>query len=119
LQEIGASIELEIRRPRSTCTISAEEICGQVVYVDRFGNLVTNISSRDLREFGGGGPLEVFLDGKHACRLLTTYASVNAGSPVAVVGGFDRLEISINADSASKRFGAGFGVPVTVRKELQ
>lgn len=116
-QEIGTHIGIERRLPVVSCKVSREEIFGQVVYVDRFGNLITNISSRMLRELGGGEHLEVSLDGKNAGTLRSTYASVPAGSTVAVVGGFDRLEIALNGGDACSAFGAGVGASVAVQKK--
>jgi len=116
LEEIGNKVELMRRLPEMKFKISTREILGQVVYIDHFGNLITNISSRVLREFAGGDDLVIYFDEKMSCPFRPTYASVGAGAPVAVIGGFDRLEIGVNHGNASIIFGARIGDAIKVCK---
>lgn len=116
LQEIGSVVELSRRLPAMRFKMSAREILGQVVYIDRFGNLITNISSQVLRQFAGGDDLEIYIDEKMSCSLKPAYASVSVGAPVAVFGGFDRLEIGVNQGNASTFFGARIGDSIKVCK---
>ncbi len=116
LQDFGIKAELVRRLPAPEFSVSVREILGQVVYIDRFGNLITNISSQVLREFTGNDDLEIFVDEKTSCSLKPTYASVGVGAPVAVIGGFDRLEIGVNQGNASVSFGARIGDSIKVCK---
>ena len=63
---------------------------GEVVYVDRFGNLTTNVSDRDLSELlshFGGDPTEVVVVVEGAVLTLArTYGEVSEGEPCALVG---------------------------------
>jgi hypothetical protein len=117
LQEIGTSVEFVRRLPAPKYSLSARAISGQIVYIDRFGNLITNISLHLLREFAGDHELEIDLQRKGIGPLRSTYGSVDAGAPVAVIGGFDRLEIGVNQGNASIFFGAQIGDAVTIRKK--
>lgn len=118
LERVGKPAPLAPRLPRLACLVSADEITGQVTYVDHFGNLITNIPARYLREFGGAGDLEIFLENHVVGALTCTYADVESGAVAAMVGGFDFLEIGINRGSAALYFAARIGAPVMVRKKL-
>jgi S-adenosylmethionine hydrolase len=90
---------------------------GVVLKVDGFGNLITNIRAEDLSpdslEKG-----EVKLQaGSHAVtRLVPTFASGNAGEPIAYVGSNGYVEIAVNKGSAAKTLGIGRGTPVLLTK---
>jgi S-adenosylmethionine hydrolase len=90
---------------------------GVVLKVDGFGNLITNIRAEDLSpdslEKG-----EVKLQaGNHAVtRLVPTFASGNAGEPIAYVGSNGYVEIAVNRGNAAKTLGIGRGTPVLLTK---
>lgn len=90
---------------------------GQVVAVDHFGNLITNIDDRALagmQDGSGGDTVRIQVAGTWIEGLSSAYEAVPAGSPVAVMGSKNRLEICINQSDASARFG-GLGTSVLVR----
>lgn len=77
---------------------------GQVLLVDRFGNLITNLPGRDdgvVRIAGQAAP------------VARTYASVEPGALVAVTGSTGHLEVSVRDGSAAERLGASTGTVVT------
>ncbi len=79
-----------------------------VVYVDHFGNLVTNIQSltgQDVQVLVGGTTLP----------LRHTYADVASGELVALVGSSGDLEIAVRDGSAAERLGVGVGTPVEIQ----
>lgn len=83
---------------------------GEVVYVDGYGNLVTNLRRAD----SAGSP--VFTVGRMKVKgIARSYEEVPVGSPVAVEGGFGYLEISVREGSATHVSGAGLGSTVTLR----
>ena len=89
---------------------------GQVVHIDRFGNLVTNISQEDL---GGGrgvtGSSVVIQIGAVSIRELSrTYGDREPGDLLALWGSSDCLEISVNLGSAAQRLDATIGAQLRV-----
>lgn len=99
--------------------IGPDEWRATVVHVDRFGNLVTSFSERELRalgETGGQTPQLVVRVGREEIPLVRTYSDVPAGAPCALVGSAGRLEVAVNGDSAARRLGATLGQPVLVRR---
>jgi len=94
------------------------ELVGEVVYVDDFGNIVTNISSKDLEELetSGGDLLHVRMGRKiFDMRFCSAYGEVPARTPLVIIGSHDFLEISINQGNASKTLNLEIGDSFSIR----
>jgi S-adenosyl-L-methionine hydrolase (adenosine-forming) len=113
LAELGPGIDQLMRldaRPPSTGT---DGIVGEVVRVDRFGNLVTNIDRQALARVGLAA---VAAAGERAeIPLVSTYADAPGGTLCALVGSDDYLELAVNGGSAAVATGLGVGAAVRVR----
>jgi len=93
------------------------ELLGEVLHIDDFGNIVSNISAEDLEKMGirEGCSLRVKLDGDTlTLKLCSAYGEVPAETALAIIGSGDFLEISINQGSASRTFKVKNGDPVCV-----
>lgn len=112
LSELGPPVhtlaELELPRPRQAPGL----VEGEVIHVDRFGNLITNLESRDL-----GAVRAVEVPGAFLSGLSRTYADVEPGALLALIGSGGLLEISVRDGSAAAALGAGRGARVAVRTE--
>ena len=95
---------------------------GEVVHVDRFGNLTTNVSDRALSEMlahFGGDPTEVVVIVEGAVLpLVRTYGDVSEGEPCALGGSGRRLEIAIHGGNAARILGVARGAAVRIRAAL-
>ena len=90
-------------------------LSGNLVQVDHFGNLTTNIDHRLLREAqtqSAGGAVTIRLGNQTLSGLSTCYADAPAGAPLALVGSRGLLEIAVNQGNARHFFGASRGDPV-------
>ncbi len=88
-------------------------VCGQVIVVDHFGNLVTNIGAADLP--GPRDRLVVRASAAPELRgVLRTYSDVASGEALALVGSAGLLEIAVRDGSAAARLGLARGAPVHV-----
>jgi S-adenosyl-L-methionine hydrolase (adenosine-forming) len=96
--------------------VTADQIVAEVLRVDRFGNLVTNIERREFERFAGGAHLEVTA-GTHAVgKVVATYADAEPGSVCALFGSTDHLEVAVNGASAAEQLGLGRGARVTIAR---
>lgn len=86
---------------------------GEVVYVDHFGNLVTNIPAPALRAFRDSA-VSVRIGGMSVAPLHRTYADVAPGALLALIDSWDVLEIAVRDGSAAQILRAGIGAPVHV-----
>ena len=91
---------------------------GQVIHVDRFGNLVTNITREDLEQFHGDErcALCVHVAAEEICGVSRTYAEVGLGELLAVIGSSGLLELSANRGSAADILGVGRRASVRVTR---
>jgi S-adenosyl-L-methionine hydrolase (adenosine-forming) len=105
---------LELPAPRA----GAREIRGEVIYVDSFGNLVTNIGRDALRGFEArfhAMRLSVRIDAGAPMEIHEVYGDVPQGAPLAIFGSFDLLEIAVRDGNAAERFAAAPGATVKIR----
>lgn len=96
---------------------SPREVRGEVIYVDGFGNLVTNIDRGTAERFGTRfrhKSLSVRIKGGAAMRLLDAYGDAPKGVPLAIFGSFGLLEVAIRDGNAANRFAAGPGTSVSL-----
>ncbi|PWU18969.1 MAG: hypothetical protein C5B50_07670 [Verrucomicrobia bacterium] len=87
---------------------------GEILYLDHFGNAITNIDSAALESLGGRS-LCVYLGRKPRCPVCDFYQAVPSGKPIAVLGSSAFLEIAINGGNAAKTFSLRPGDPMTVQ----
>jgi S-adenosylmethionine hydrolase len=102
---------VELAAPAAHCSESA--VSGQVVYVDHFGNLVTNVDANAITCFPGRR-LSVSISGRPVVGPVTAYAAVPEGALLAIVGSWGMLEIAVRNGNAAGTLAAGPGTPVTV-----
>jgi len=95
-------------------TAAPFELAGQVIHVDRFGNLITNFRETDLALLGGG-EYRVQVGGCAIDRIVSTYVDAEIGEVVALMGSSGYLEISERNGSAAAILSAGPGTEVRVR----
>jgi S-adenosylmethionine hydrolase len=96
--------------------INNDALAGEVLRIDRFGNLVTNIDRRLFDKFSQSANIEISAGMHRVPRVVATYAEASAGEVCALFGSTDHLEIAINAGSASEHLGLSRGAPVIIRK---
>ena len=77
-----------------------------MIFVDRFGNAVTNLVG------ARGGTVEL---GTLAIDLRRTYAEVEAGKPLALVGSTGFVEIAVRNGDAARTLGLKRGSIVALR----
>lgn len=91
-----------------------DTIEGEVIYVDGFGNLVTNIEAAALAAFPAGS-LSTSVAGMGVIGPVATYATVAIGAALATIGSWNLLEIAVRNGNAAQHFAAGKGTSVRVR----
>lgn len=115
LVSLGKSIRnyrtIELPRP----VVSGRELTGEIVRVDRFGNLITNIDRRTFEQFAGDGAIAVVAGGREIPRMVATYAEAPAGELCALFGSTDHLEVAVNAGAAAAALSLARGAPVKIR----
>jgi hypothetical protein len=86
---------------------------GEIIYIDGFGNLFTNIRTHDLEE-PSGSSITVTIGDLSIAGVASHYAAVEPGQYVALINSWGLLEIAIYRESAKRRSGAIVGDKVKV-----
>jgi S-adenosyl-L-methionine hydrolase (adenosine-forming) len=107
--ETGEMLRLDLPEPRT----DGHEVRGEVIYVDRFGNLVTNVG-RDVVERIRQRTVTIRVGPASVTGVAPAYGSLRPGEPGAVVNSWDLLEIAVRDGSARDRIGVGVGAPVVI-----
>ncbi|MCC7235738.1 MAG: SAM-dependent chlorinase/fluorinase [Bryobacterales bacterium] len=84
---------------------------GQILRVDRFGNLITNFLAREFPAVRTR-PFVLIPGITRVEKLVDHYAAASPGEVVAIVGSSGYLEVSANQASAARILGVGTGAPV-------
>jgi S-adenosyl-L-methionine hydrolase (adenosine-forming) len=82
--------------------IETERIVGEVVHIDRFGNLITNIQQKQVDEMGWKSFL-IQAGPSANIRLHKTYGDAKSGELIALWGSSKTLEIAVSGGSAEKK----------------
>jgi len=85
-------------------------VVGEIVYIDRFGTLITNLTSELVPTYAR---LEV--EDLDIGPLRRTYADVATGGLLAYIGSAGDIEIAVRNGSAARRLGVGVGGSVRAR----
>jgi S-adenosylmethionine hydrolase len=73
---------------------------GKGIYVDDFGNIITNITKEKFTEVIGRRNFIITLPGARITRVHTTYDEVKYGTPLVLFNSFGYLEVAANGKSA-------------------
>ena len=115
--EISSCAHLNLPEPN----ISGSRIDGQVLHVDRFGNIRTNITTTDLTSdqsnFQPASFSGIRIKGHTINNISNTYSDSPSGSLVAVIDSAGYLEIAVNRGSAARLTECCIGDPLVVLME--
>lgn len=107
LESLGSPVSDPTHSPLPTPVHDGVAVVGEVLYVDRFGTLVSNIP---------GGAVEpgvrIRVAGSDVGPLRRTFADVERGSLIACVGSGGTVEIAVRDGSAARLLGVGVGTEV-------
>ena len=130
LQRLGDKIDrLEQLNISAPMMGKSGQLVGEVIHIDRFGNLITNITRDHLQSLYGptknnpeiqnskpetrnpkletrNSKLKTVIGKEKIIGLCASYMDVDKGSPLAIIGSTGYLEISVNQGSAQKYFKA-------------
>jgi S-adenosyl-L-methionine hydrolase (adenosine-forming) len=95
-----------------------ERLEGEVVYIDGYGNLFTNITQHDLTGWPGG-QLTVAIGATIIRGLASSYDSVKVNQLTALINSWGMLEIAANHSNAQQVCGAKLGDRVMVTSMAQ
>lgn len=87
---------------------------GWVIHIDRFGNLITNISESLLEETAGRRKVRVYVGNTIIDHMVNTFGDVEPGEPAAFIGSSGMLEVGINKGNAAQMLGVDKGAQISL-----
>lgn len=91
-----------------------DELRGEVIYIDRFGNAITTIAREHLERWPGD-QWRVSVPGRPRLPVVDCYAAVAPGHSAGIIGSSGLLEIAVNGGSAAETLDLKVGDAVKVR----
>jgi S-adenosylmethionine hydrolase len=115
-------VRLDIAKPSRVATGGDIIVEGEVVHIDRFGNLITNIPGAELTagpeakvEAKPGAITTEVIVGDRVAAVGKSYYAVESGDMLAYVGSANTIEIGVRDASAENATGMKRGARVIVR----
>jgi S-adenosylmethionine hydrolase len=131
IAELGPPVSDPILLPLPVLKVVGEAIVGEVMHIDRFGNVITSVGELYWEQGGlllrsafgqvdetrriSAAEVEVIVAGWESAGVRRTYAEVETGDMLALVGSSGHLEIAVRDGSAAERLGVHLGDEIIVR----
>lgn len=126
IHELGTDLPRLVSIPSPTLDVSEGKVVGEVVHIDRFGNIVTSIGHLQwkandrltLSSAFGNEPervplfadnVRITINQQAISSIKHTYGDAERGGLLSLVGSTNFLEISVNQGSAAERLDAAIG----------
>ena len=111
--EIQDFTRFEAPKPK---VVDGNRMRAVILKVDRFGNLITNITPKDAPMLFGAdpAPFKLVVGNREITEIRTIYAEGAAGEVFGIMGSMGFLEIAANRGNAAQITGAGKGNEVSI-----
>jgi len=113
LDRLGPQQDGLVRLPWPEPKRTRREAEGEVVYIDRFGNAITNLHEELLAGFERKR-CRIMVRGKVVAPVLSHYQAAPSGKAAGVISSSGFLELAVNVGSAAKKFKLKVGDPIAV-----
>lgn len=94
-----------------------DELLAEVLYVDSFGNAITNLTIESLQSWLGGATPVLSIADREISGLQTTYGNRQPGEWIALGDSQGRLELAIVNGNAGATLGIQAGERVRIRRQ--
>jgi len=119
-ESLGPAVRDPVRLAHEPPEFRDGSLRGRVVFVDRFGNALTNLTLAALGSAFPAAPehtLQVRIHSRRVAGVTRSYGDAPLGTLVAILGSSGRLELAEVGGSAASRWGIGPGDRVEVEAE--
>jgi S-adenosyl-L-methionine hydrolase (adenosine-forming) len=100
LEEIASPVNDYYKAFQFDSYVNGNILRGKGIYVDDFGNIITNITRKKFESVIGNRKFTITLPGERFTKIYNTYDDVKYGSTLVLFNSFDYLEVASNGKSA-------------------
>ncbi|NLG98092.1 MAG: SAM-dependent chlorinase/fluorinase [Chloroflexi bacterium] len=111
LSELGTPITDPVRLPLPRPKKTPDGLIAEIISIDHFGNLSTNITGEDLKSFKN---FSVRVAGREIPGLVKTFGESTNGALIALIDSDGNMAIAIVNGNAHQEIGAGVGDTVEI-----
>jgi S-adenosylmethionine hydrolase len=105
LKEFGPEMRKAVQPEFAKVTQRNGVLVGEVLHVDGFGNIITNVNEKEVAQSREKGELSVKLVScKLKLKFCEAYGETKPHTPLALIGSHGFLEIALNQGNAAKKF---------------
>ncbi len=122
LSKVGKPTENYLKLVNRMPKVTKREIVGNVIRVDGYGNLITNIKKSDfdkIQELNGNVPYQVQFGREIYHKFHHHYADVEPGDCYVLFNGNGFLQVGINKGNAHQLLGLRLEAPVYIEFETK
>lgn len=114
--KVGPRILKPVRHNLPQPQLIGARLQGEIIHIDHFGNLTTNIPADLIQEtFISSDTIKIQIGRHRIDGLVTGYYQMKTGQPGAIINSWNHLEIFCREDSAKKKLRARIGQTVTLK----
>jgi len=114
IDKMGSPVAQPVQLPIPKPQVTEKAISGGIIWIDSFGNLITNISHEIVKSLEGRNGVVICAGSAKIDHVNRSYAESAVGEALAIVGSFNRLEISINQGNAAQTLGLRRGDTIRI-----
>jgi S-adenosyl-L-methionine hydrolase (adenosine-forming) len=117
MEEFGPQITEAVKPKFLQVSQTKDTVLGEVLHIDDFGNIITNIPAKVAVAFSSDVMLvELAAQKVGQMKMVRAYADMKRGEVAALVGSHSYLEIALNQGNAAARFSVKAGDSVVLLK---
>jgi hypothetical protein len=113
--EFGTEIKEPVNPEFTKVKHANASLMGEVMYIDGFGNIITNISETEIVQNNVDKVNVDLLDVSMELTFAKTYAEANLKGPTALIGSHGFLEMALNQGNAAEKFHVKAGDKIVVK----
>lgn len=100
VSEIASLTDDYYRASQFESFVNGNMLRGKGIYVDDFGNIITNITEQKFNEVVGNKNFTITLPGARINKICSSYDEVKYGTPLVLFNSFGYLEVAANGKNA-------------------
>ena len=113
--ELGKELKDPVKLEGLEPEVDQDMLKGRIVFIDHFGNLVSNISHKLFTRVVGENPFQITVGNRVLRRIYPTYSDAEDGEVLALFGSSQQLEISVRNGNCQRLLNVSKGFQVSVQ----